>query len=273
MRGMYTAGVLDVLLENDIKVDGIIGVSAGALCGVNYYSKQKGRVIRYSKKYCKDLRYISILSLIFTGNIVNKNFAYYKLSMKLDRFDDETYKNNNPNYYAVVTNINTGLPEYVKIDSCYEQMEVLRASSAMPLVSKPVSVNNKYYLDGAISDSIPVLKAIEMGFDKIIVILTRDLSYRKENLSKKEINRISKKYKAYPNLVSSIINRPSNYNLSVEKIIELERKKEIFVIRPSEPIDIKVIERNHNKLEKIYKLGINDSNNKINLLKKYLNKF
>lgn len=124
MRGMYTAGVLDVLLENSIKIDGIIGVSAGALFGVNYFSKQKGRVIRYSKRFCKDIRYMSKLSFLLTGNVVNKNFAFYKVTKKLDKFDNDTFIKNNKNYYATVTNVETGNPEYIKIDNPIKQLEV-----------------------------------------------------------------------------------------------------------------------------------------------------
>ena len=271
MRGMYTAGVLDVFLDNDIHIDGIIGVSAGALFGVNYFSKQKGRVIRYSKRFCKDLRYISILSYILTGNVVNKNFAYYKVSNKLDKFDDETFKKSDGEFYTTVTNIETGQPEYIKLNSCYEQMEVLRATSAMPLVTKPVEVNNRKYLDGAVGDSIPILKLKELGYDKIIVVLTRPLSYRKEDLSIKTIKKINKRYKNYPNLIKAMINRPSKYNHILEEIIKMENNQEIFVIRPSDDINIKVIERNKNKLQEVYDLGINDAKKCINKLLKYLN--
>lgn len=122
MRGMYTAGVLDIMMDNDIKIDGIVGVSAGALFGVNYFSKQRGRVIRYSKKYCRDLRYMSFLSKIFTGNLVNKNFAYYKVPTKLDVFDEEEFVKNNKCYYAVVTNVETGKPVYKKINRCFDDL-------------------------------------------------------------------------------------------------------------------------------------------------------
>ena len=184
LRGIYTCGVLDYFLDNNIKVDCIIGVSAGALFGVNYFSKQKGRGLRYNLKYCNDKRYISIRSLILTGNIVNKNFAYYKLTKKLDVFDEETFEKENKDFYATVTNLETGKAEYLKITKPIEQLEELRASSSMPLYSRIVKINDNKYLDGAVSDSIPVNKAIDMGFDKVIVVLTQPLEYRKkENVS------------------------------------------------------------------------------------------
>lgn len=272
MRGMYTAGVLDVLMENNIKVDGIIGVSAGALFGVNYFSKQKGRAIRYSKRFCKSRRYMSFLSYIFTGNIINKNFAFYKVSKELDIFDDETYKKNNTGFYAVVTNVETGKAEYIEIDSCFEKMEALRATSAMPLVSRMVEINGNKYLDGGISDSIPIDKCMMLGYDKIIVVLTRDIKYRKKELSNKVVRSLKKRFKKYANLVETMIDRPTKYNGTINKIIELEKENKIFVIRPSSPINIKVLERDPDNLQKVYDLGVNDCNKVIQNLHNYLKK-
>lgn len=270
MRGMFTAGVLDTFMDNDIKIDGIIGVSAGALFGVNYFSKQKGRVIRYSKRFCKDLRYMSMLSLLFTGNVVNKNFAFYKVTKKLDKFDNDTYVENNTGYYAVVTNVETGSPEYIKVEDCIKDLEVLRASSALPMASRIINIDGKKYLDGGISDAIPIEKCFELGYDKVIVVLTRDLSYRKKSLSLKTINKVKKKFKKYPKLVDTMINRYDNYNNTIEKIIELEKEGKIFVIRPSSEININLIERNKDRLQEVYDLGVNDCNKEINKLKKYL---
>ena len=148
MRGMYTAGVLDVFLENNIEVDGIVAVSAGVLFGVNYLSKQKGRVIRYNKRFIKDKRYMGIHSLITTGNIINKDFSFYEVPFKLDVFDEKTYEESKTDFYATITNVETGKPEYVKLENVFEQMELLRATSAMPFVSKMVNLNGNKYLDG-----------------------------------------------------------------------------------------------------------------------------
>ena len=162
LRGLYTCGILDYLLEKKLNIDCIIGVSAGALFGVNYFSKQKGRAIRYNRKYCNDKRYMSLRSLILTGNIVNKKFAYYKVTKELDPFDEETFEKTKKDFFAVVTNLDTGSPEYIKIEKPIEQLEELRATSAMPLLSKIIKINDKKYLDGAVSDSIPVMKALEI---------------------------------------------------------------------------------------------------------------
>ena len=270
MRGMYTAGVLDIMMDNNINIDGIIGVSAGALFGVNYFSKQRGRVIRYSKRFARNLRYMSMLSLLFTGNVVNKRFAYYKVPTKLDIFDEEEFIKNNKCYYVVVTNVKTGKPEYKKIDNCLSSLEVLRASSALPMASKLVKLDNKFYLDGGISDAIPIMKCKKLGFDKIIVVLTQPIDYRKKPLDEKTITKISKKFKNYPKLVDTMKKRYKNYNDTVERIIEMEKKGEVFVIRPSKQINVKIIERNKEKLQEVYDLGIRDANKMIDALKKYL---
>ncbi len=267
MRGVYTAGVLDVLLDHDIKADGIIGVSAGVLFGVNYLSKQRGRAIRYNKKYVNDKRYMGITSLLKTGNIINKEFAYYEVPFKLDIFDEEAYEKSDTDFYATVTNIETGKPEYIKITNVFRQMEVLRATSAMPFVSQTVTLNHKQYLDGGISDSIPIDQCRNMGYDKIIVILTRPLDYRK----KKSNTWITKlRYSQYPNLVQAINTRYQNYNSSLETILDLENKKEIFVFRPSKLINIKRIEKDPEKLQEMYDLGVEDCKNMIHNLKTYL---
>lgn len=272
MRGLFTAGVLDVFMENNIEVDGIIGVSAGSLFGVNYFSNQIGRSIRYNKKYLGNKRYISKTSLLLTGNIVNKDFTYYKITKELDPLDNETFINSKKDYYVTATNIETGKPEYLKITNPYEQLEEFRASSAMPFASKIIKINNKSYLDGGISDSIPIDKCLELGYEKIIVILTQPLGYLKPPLDKKTIKMINLKYHKYPNLISSMIDRHNKYNKTLEKIIDLENKKEIFVIRPSKKINIGINVTDKEKIQEVYDLGVNDCRNIIDNLKEYLSR-
>lgn len=272
LRGLYSVGVLDVLMEKKIKVDGIVGVSAGALFGVNYFSNQKGRAIRYNKKYCNDKRYISIRSLILTGNVVNKNFAFYKVTKKLDPFDNETYIKNKKDYYVAMTNVKTGQAEYVKIENPIEQLEVLRATSAMPLASRMIKINGNKYLDGGITDSIPIDNCISLGYKKIIVVLTQPLDYRKRPLSKKKVRLIKWKFRKYPELIEAMENRYKKYNATLEKIIDMEKKQEIFVIRPSQKISINILERNPDKMQEVYDLGVNDCKKVISDLKRFLRK-
>ncbi|OBW91627.1 serine protease [Gallibacterium genomosp. 3] len=267
MRGLYTAGVLDIFLEENIKVDGIIGVSAGVLFGVNYPSKQKGRVLRYNLNYLNDKRYISLHSLFTTGNIVNKEFAFYDLPINIDPFDEQTFINSGVDFYATLTNVDTGEAEYFKLKHLFAEMEVLRATSAMPFVSKIVEVNGKRYLDGGIADSIPLEKCHQLGYDKIIVILTRPLEYRKKPVHPCLFKAF---YWRYPKLVEKLSRRYLDYNRKVEQIIEADKRQEIFVIRPSQTLPIKRIEKDRQKIQAMYDLGIADAKQILPELKQYL---
>jgi len=272
MRGMWTSGVLDTFLDNNIKVDGIIGTSAGGLFGVNYVSKQRERGIRYNKKYCRDYRYMSLFSLLLTGNIINKKFAFYKVSTELDPFDNEEFKKSKIDYYVTATNVETGGAEYFKITDPFKDMEKLRATSAIPLVSKCVKIDGKKYLDGGVSDSIPIQKMEEMGYDKIIVVLTQPLDFKKKMINEKKQKIVKFVYKKYPNLIKSMYNRHNDYNETIEYIKKLEKSGKVFVIRPSKKLDIKVVERNPEKLEETYQIGIKDGNSCIKKLNKFLEK-
>ena len=269
MRGIYTAGVLDVLMDNKIKVDAIIGVSAGALFGINYISNQRGRAIRYNKNYIKNKEYMGLYSLLTTGNIMNKEFCFNKLIYELDKFDFETFKKSNTDFYVTVTNVDTGKAEYIKIKDIEKELEYLRASGSMPLVSEIVQINNKKYLDGGIADSIPVNKAIDLGFDRIIVVLTRYIEYRKKKISLLPYKIM---YSKYPEFINTVGNRYINYNNTVEQIIREEENKNIFVIRPSKNPNIKRLEKDIHKVEETYNLGVNDAKNKLEDLINYINK-
>lgn len=269
MRGMYTAGVLDVFLEKCIFVDAVVGVSAGALFGVNYLSRQKGRVIRYNKRFNSDKNYMGLRPLLREGNIVNTKYAYEEVPRKLDPFDDEGYKKSGIPFYAVVTDIETGKPEYIQVYSAFEQMDVLRASGSMPFVSKPVLYNNKMYLDGGISDSIPFQWLSSQGYDKLIVILTRDMEYRKKPMSSSLIKLF---YKKQSLLSEKLLKRHDVYNKSVELLKQWENEGKVFVIRPSKPIEIGRIETNPDKLQEVYDLGLKDATESLLELQKYISR-
>ena len=270
LRGLYTAGVLDNLMDANIYIPNAIGVSAGTLFGLNYYSDQKGRALRYNKKYAKDKRYMSVRSLIFTGNFVNKKFAYYKMSNELDPFDNETYLKKDKTFYATVTNIETGKPEYLKITNPLEQMEELRATSAIPLASKIIKIEDKKYLDGGLSDSIPIKKAEKLGYDKIVVVLTQPEDYQKKPYSPSIVKLIKVKYRKYPHLLEDVINRHTRYNETLEYLKKLEKDKKIFVIRPSKTLDVKLNNSDPEKYQEIYDTGVEDCKKVIKKLKKYL---
>ena len=269
LRGLYSAGVLDVLMKNNIKVDCIIGVSAGALFGVNYKSHQIGRALRYNQKYGADKRYMGLHSLITTGNIMNKDFCFNTLVNELDPFDYDTFKKSKVDFYAVITNLKTGLAEYKLVEDMKRErdMEILRASGSMPCVSKPVKIDDSLYLDGAIADSIPVLKAIEMGYEKVIVIQTRVDSYRMPH-KRRPYAKIM--YKKYPKFVESFINRDKMYNRTLAEINKLEKEGRILVIKPTKFIKISRVEKNPNIMQEQYNLGVSDTSNRLKDINNYL---
>ena len=270
MRGLFSAGVLDALLElKELSVNGIVGVSSGALFGVNYVSKQKERAVRYNKKYADDKRYMGLHSWITTGNAVNKDFAFYELPYKLDVFDNETFKKAKTDFYVVMTNVESGKPEYVLIEDAFAQMEYLRATSALPFASKIIEINGKKYLDGGISDSIPIDFCESLGYDKIIAVLTRPEGTYKED----KLGFLYKLvYRKYPNLVNSLLNMATDYEKVLAKIKDLENKEKIFVVRPPEVLKIGRLEKNRDKIQKVYDTGLNTGLKELDNIVKYLNK-
>lgn len=270
MRGLFSAGVLDALLElKELSVNGIVGVSSGALFGVNYVSKQKERAVRYNKKYADDKRYMGLHSWITTGNAVNKDFAFYELPYKLDVFDNETFKKAETDFYVVMTNVESGKPEYVLIEDAFAQMEYLRATSALPFASKIIEINGKKYLDGGISDSIPIDFCESLGYDKIIAVLTRPEGTYKED----KLGFLYKLvYRKYPNLVNSLLNMATDYEKVLTKIKDLENKGKIFVVRPPEVLKIGRLEKNRDKIQKVYDTGLNTGLKELDNIVKYLNK-
>jgi len=265
LRGLYTAGVLDVFMENDIKIDTIFAVSAGALFGINYKSNQIGRALRYNLKYAHDKRYMGLYSLFTTGDIMNREFCFKKLVYDLDPLDFETYNKSNIEFYAVVTNLETGNPEYIEIKDAKKDMEYLRASGSMPFVSNPVEINGNKYLDGAVSDPIPLKKALEMGYEKIIVVQTRPADYIKT----KSWLPFGLVYTKYPEFVKTARNIYIKYNETLNLISEYEKDGKILVLRPSEKIKMRRVEKNLNKLQAIYDVGVKDCNENLRKIKDY----
>lgn len=270
MRGMYTAGVLDVMMENDITVDGTIGVSAGATFGCNYKSKQIGRSIRYNIKYSKDPRYVGIRSLITTGDLYGADFCYKQIPEKLDVFDVETYKNNPMEFYVVATDVTTGKPVYHCCpNGDGKDIEWYRASASMPLVSRMVEINGIKMLDGGISDSIPIHKFREMGYEKNVIILTQHDGYRKKKTGILPLMKL-RMGKKYPNLVHDMEIRHEMYNQTLDDIKEMEKAGEVYVIRPKNPIEIKRTERDPEKLKALYDTGRKEGIEHLEGIRKFL---
>lgn len=267
-RGMYTCGVIDVFMENGICFDEVVGVSAGAAFGCNIKSKQIGRALRYNKRFCRDSRYSGLKSFIKTGNLYNKEFAYGIVPTILDPFDTKTFRENPLKFTVVCTDIHTGNPVYHEIQNGdATDIEWIRASASIPIVSKPVKLDGYELLDGGVSDSIPVNWMLERS-DKTVIVLTRDKSYHKEPM--KYIHLLKKAFKEYPNLQKALENRYIVYNKTLDEIEQLEREGKVFVIRPSKPIACAMIEKDPDHLQEIYDIGRRDALHYLEDLKKYL---
>ena len=269
MRGMFTAGVIDVMMENGIDFDGVIGVSAGAAFGCNYKSKQIGRVIRYNMKYCNDKRYSGIGSLIKTGNIYNTDFAYGEVPLQYDVFDFETYQSNPMDFYVVCTDIETGEAVYHNYGGKDDHgFDWIRASASMPIVSQIVEIDGQKLLDGGMADSIPVKHFEELGYQKNVVVLTQPEHYQKKKNSLMPLIRL--KYRKYPELVETMANRHLVYNSTLAYIKEQEKQGKLFVIRPKEALQIGKVEKNPNKLKEVYDIGRETMTPQISALNEFL---
>jgi len=268
MRGMFTAGVLDVLMEQNIEVDGVIGVSAGATFGCNYKSKQIGRTIRYNMKYCNDPRYCSFRSLLKTGDLYGAEFCYHTLPEQLDLFDNETYEASPMEFYMVTTDVNTGEPVYYKCDKFdHEGLEWVRASASMPLVSRIVEVGGRQMLDGGISDSIPLRFFQNIGYNKNLVVLTQPRDYvKKEN---KLLPLMKLKLKQYPKLLETMKQRHITYNDTLEYIRTEEQNGTCFVLSPKEKLPIGRIEHHPERLKAVYDIGRETALEHLDEIKKF----
>ncbi|MCI8342361.1 MAG: patatin family protein [Firmicutes bacterium] len=257
MRGVYTAGVLDFFIEKGIELSPIYAVSAGACHACSYISKQKGRAYATNVDYIKDKRYASIKSLIKTGDYFGAEFVYKTIPEKLNAYNYDAFDEYDGNFYVVVTNCETGKAEYIKIGDMRKDIDFIRASSSLPLLSQMVEICGKKYLDGGMSDSIPIKKAIKDGSRKNIVILTRDKSYRKEK--NKLINLIKIKYKKYPLLIKAMASRHTKYNSTLEFVEKEKAAGRAYVIRPRKPVEIGRLEKDSKKLKNLYNQGYDDA--------------
>jgi len=271
MRGIFTAGIIDVLMEENIEFDGVIGVSAGACFGCNYKSKQVGRTLRYNLKYCKDPRMSGIRSLLFTGDIYGAEFCYRTIPKKLDVFDTEAFTQSPVEFHVVATDVTTGKPAYHKcIDGGDNDLDWIRASASMPLVSRIVNVDNRKMLDGGISDSIPLKYYQSLGYEKNLVILTRPRGYVKgEN---KLLPLIRLRLHKYPNLIKAMANRHIDYNDTIQYIFEEEKKGTTFVLCPDEELPISRVEHDPGRIQKVYEIGRQTATKNLERIREFINR-
>ena len=268
MRGVYTAGVLDYFMEKNLYFDDCYGVSAGACHISSYVSKQIGRSIKVTLDYINEKRYCSVNSLIKTGDMFGVEMLYDLIPNKLELYDYDTFNKFKGNFYSVVTNCKTGKAEYIKIKDMKKDIIAVRASSSLPLLSRIVEINGKEYLDGGITDSIPIKKSIKDGHKKNVVILTRDKTYRKSK--PKFLSFFKLKYKKYPNLVKAIENRYKMYNETLDFLEEEKAKNKVFIIQPKLPVKISRIEKDKDKLKALYDQGYEDAKELYEDLMKFL---
>lgn len=261
MRGIYTAGVLDFFMDNNIEFLNIIGVSAGALVATSYKSWQKYRSKEIFLKFSYDKRYLSINSLIKTKNIFGVEFIFNTIPDELLPFDYEEFNKNKMQLQAVITNVETGKAEYPVVKTLKDDLDYLIATSSLPFVSRNVTIKDNNYLDGGIADPIPVNYAIQQKYDYHIIVLTRDEHYRKKQHKTLSLLR---KYRPYIDFNNVLNNRATNYNQTISKIKSLEEEGKALVIRPTKPVSIDRFEKNPEKLQVLYEEGYNDAANKFN---------
>ena len=269
MRGLFNAGVLDVLMENGVTFDGMIGVSAGAAFGCNFKSRQIGRVLRYNVRYCRDPEYCGWRSLIRTGDLFGAEFCYRKLPNELDPFDNETFDQNPMPFWLVCTDVDTGKPVYRRCDRAGDDCsDWIRASSSMPLVSRVVEKDGGRYLDGGIADSIP-LKAFEaMGYQRNVVVLTQPEEYVKKPSRGLPVMRLL--LRRYPRLLETLARRHEIYNESAAYVRKQEKSGAALVIRPAAPLEIGRVEHDPAKMQAIYQLGRQTAEAKLNVILSFI---
>ena len=254
MRGLFTAGVIDVLMERGITFDGMIGVSAGAAFGCNYKSGQIGRVLRYNAEYCRDPRYCGFRSLFTTGNIFSTEFCYGEVPLRLDPFDFGAFERNPMRFYVVCTDIETGLPVYHEYKGYADHgFDWIRASASMPIVSQIVEIDSQKLLDGGVADSIPVQFFESIGYRRNVVVLTQPKGYVKQK--NRALPLVRRKYRAYPRLIEAMERRHEMYNAELRAVEQGEADGHLFVIRPDAPIPVQRVERNPDHLRQAYALG------------------
>ena len=254
MRGLFSAGILDVMMEEGIEFDGAVGVSAGAAFGVNFKSRQIGRPIRYNKRFARDWRYCSLRSWIMTGDLFGADFAYHDVPNLYDPFDNEAYAANPMEFHLVCTDVMTGEAVYKQVrqggDVCYDWV---RASASMPMVSKPVHLDGKWLLDGGVADSIPLAYFERQGFERNVVILTQPEGYQKKHNRLMPLLRVNLRH--YPNMVKALDRRHLMYNEQLAYVRKREQEGKALVIRPAAALKIGHISHNPDEMQAVYEEG------------------
>lgn len=269
MRGLFSAGVMDVMMEHGVTFDGLIGVSAGAVFGCNFKSRQIGRSIRYNTRFCKNKQYCSFHSLVKTGDLYGAEFCYHTLPHHLDIFDTDSFMQNPMRYYVLCTDVHSGQAVVHECLTCDDMdLEWMRASASMPLCSRIVTVDGYHLLDGGIADSIPLKRFEDMGYEKNVVILTQPEGYVKRPNRLMPILR--RALRAYPRVVEALETRHENYNQATAYAARQEQAGHALVIRPPHKLDIGHVCHDDQAMLHVYRLGRLEGEKRLPEIQKFL---
>lgn len=266
---MFTAGVTDVMMENGIRFDGLIGVSAGATFGCNYKSEQPGRALRYNINFKDDPRYMSWRSFLKTGDLVGAEFSYHVLPNQLDIFDYETFRRNPMEFHVVCTDAETGEPVYKQLDDMTDEgLDWIRASASMPIVSRPVQLEGRKLLDGGIVNSIPLKHFQEIGYERNIVVLTQPKGFFKKRTKLMPLFHLT--MRKYPAIIQAMGRRHLMYNEQLRYLAQEERKGNILLIHPDDTLPIGRTEQNEKKMRQVYQMGRAAAEDNLKRIKDFL---
>ena len=268
MKGIYTAGVLDFFLDKGIEFSSCYGVSAGACHLCSFLSKQRGRAYDISVDYLDDPNYCSVSSLLRTGDLFGVKMCYDDIPNRLNPYDYKAFDSYRGRAFAVVTNIVTGQPEYLRLRDMHKDIAAVRASASLPLVSRKVEIGGKLYLDGGLSDSVPILRSILDGNRKNVVVLTKEVGYRREPSKHLELIRI--RYAKYPKIYELMKNRHVAYNRMLDYLAAQEENGQSFVIRPQKKSGVGRVEKDKEKLRLLYEEGYREAGENYGRLMAYL---
>lgn len=270
LRCLFTAGILDVMLKQKIELSCVMGVSAGSLSGVNYIAKQIGRTAKVNIHYMRDKRYFSTWNWLQQKGFFDFDFMFGELSENLLPLDYKTFEESAQRFIAVATECKTGEPRYYEKGICEDIYKAVRASCSIPLMEPIVEVEGEDCVDGGVAMAIPYRRAIEEGYEKIIVVLTRDITYRKKSYTPPVLKLYERVFRDYPGMLEAIRTAPERYNEMVEEILQLEAEGRIFVVRPETPVTISRMEKDRHKLRELYREGRRVGKEQLEALKHYL---
>ncbi len=268
MKGVFTAGVLDFFLDRNIDFAKCYGVSAGACHLCSYLSKQKGRAYAVVTDYLDDKNYWGVSSLLKTGDLFNVDMCYHRIPDSLNPFDYEAYARNRSRGYAVVTNIETGMAEYLPMKDLHTDIDAVRASASLPLVSRNVKIGNRLYLDGGLADPIPLLHSVTDGNRKNVVVMTKEVGYRRK--PSEHLGLLKVKYAKYPKVYELMKNRHIEYNKTLDYLEEQVKNGNAFLIQPRQKSDVRRIEKDRDKLKRLYEEGYEEARQHYEELMEYL---